>query len=140
MFSAFGSLEGVDLGVRFLGGFFHVGGHIAFREAPFRCRIGEDGAVFPGGEFFDPLAALTLLDDGMTAASIELAALLLHKGALDAFLYGCAKHVNHILSLKNTNFESAFMPKGKHVVKKNAQPFRKIKPCDPLFWVAESKF
>ena len=54
-------------------------GHVAGPDAPFRLWVGEDKTEFAGWKFVNFLAAFTLLNDGMTAASIKLAAFLAHK-------------------------------------------------------------
>ncbi len=78
----------------------NVGCHIADPVFPFGGRLGETHAVFPGGDFDGPVAAVTLLNNRVTTASIELASCLVHKGALKPLPYSCTNHGNHILSLE----------------------------------------
>jgi hypothetical protein len=62
----------------------HMGSHVANPVFPFGGRIRESHTEFTGGIFSDLLAALALLDDRITSAPIELAAILGHKHALIA--------------------------------------------------------
>jgi hypothetical protein len=61
---------------------FHMGGHVANPVFPFSGRIREIHTEFTGGIFSDSLAAITLLDNRVTAASIESASSLCHEDAL----------------------------------------------------------
>jgi len=75
-----------------------MGGHIADPSFPFNSRVGETHAVFSGGDFNDSLASVTLINNRVTATSIELASSFAHEDALSAFSYSCTNHDNHILS------------------------------------------
>jgi len=76
-----------------------VGGHLAFPQPPFGCGIGINEAKLAGGKFAYSLASLTLFHDGMTRATIELAALFCHEKALMTLFNNCTNHGYHILSL-----------------------------------------
>ena len=56
--------------------------HITGPIFPFNRRVEETHTVFSSGIFNDSLAAFTLINDGVTAASIKLASFFGHKGAL----------------------------------------------------------
>jgi hypothetical protein len=73
-------------------------GHAALPGSPFGGRLRENKAIFAGGKFFDFLAAVALLCNGVAAPSIELAASLVHEKALNTLLYAVANHGNHIPS------------------------------------------
>lgn len=70
---------------------------------PFGSRLRETRAVFPGGDFDDPVAAITLLNNRVATAPVELASRFVHKDALIPLPYSCTNHGNHILSLKILN-------------------------------------
>lgn len=57
--------------------------HIADPVFPFDGRIKETHTVFSGGIFNDSLAAITLIDNRITATSIKLASFFIHKDALE---------------------------------------------------------
>jgi hypothetical protein len=76
-----------------------VGGHIAISMTPLCGGIGKDEAIFAGGEIFGFLTTFTLFNDGVTRATIKLAAFLIHEKTLISFFYTCTNHFNHILSL-----------------------------------------
>jgi len=59
-----------------------VSSHIAGPVFPFDGRVEETYTVFSGGIFNDSLATITLINDGVTAASIKLASFFGHKDAL----------------------------------------------------------
>jgi hypothetical protein len=67
---------------------------------PFGSRLRETRAVFPGGDFDDPVAAITLLNNRVATAPVELASRFVHKDALIPLPYSCTNHGNHILSLE----------------------------------------
>lgn len=73
--------------------------HIAGPIFPFEGRVEETHTVFSGGIFNYSLAAITLVNYGVTATSIKLASFFCHKDALKAWPYRCTNHDNHILSL-----------------------------------------
>jgi len=73
-------------------------GHAALPGSPFDGRLRENKAIFAGGKFFDFLAAVALLCNGVAAPSIELAASLVHEKALNTLLYAIANHGYHIPS------------------------------------------
>jgi hypothetical protein len=75
-------------------------GHAALSGSPFDGRLRENKAIFAGGKFFDFLAAVALLDNGVAGSPIELAAVLAHEKALDTLLYAIANHGYHIPSLE----------------------------------------
>jgi hypothetical protein len=77
-----------------------VGGHVADTVFPFGSRLGETHAVFSGGNFDGPVTAITLLNNRVTPASIELASCFVHKDALKPLPYRCTNHGYHILSLE----------------------------------------
>jgi len=74
--------------------------HIADPVFPFKSRVGETHAVFPGGIINDSLAPFTLIDDGVAGASVELASSFGHEDAFLAFSYRCTNHGYHILSIR----------------------------------------
>jgi hypothetical protein len=59
----------------------HMGCHVAIPIFPFRGRIWKIHAEFTGWIFCNPLAAIALLDDSVTPASIEFASSLGHEYA-----------------------------------------------------------
>ena len=59
--------------------FLHMSGHIADPAFPFSGWIGKIHAEFAGGIFRDSLAAIALLDNGVTLATVECASLLGHE-------------------------------------------------------------
>jgi hypothetical protein len=77
-----------------------VGSHGAFSGSPFDCRLGENKAILTGGKFFDFLATVALLDNGVAAPSIELTARLVHEKTLNTLLYAIANHGYHVPSSK----------------------------------------
>ena len=77
-----------------------MGSHIADPGFPFHSRVGETHAVSSGRDFNDSLAAVTLINNGVTATSIKLTSSFVHKDALEPLPYSCTNHDNHILSLK----------------------------------------
>ena len=60
----------------------HMGGHVANPVFPFSGRIRKIHTEFTGGIFSDSLAAIALLDNRVTPASIEFASSLGHENAL----------------------------------------------------------
>jgi hypothetical protein len=62
--------------------FFHMGSHIANPVFPFRRRIEKGHTESTGRIFDDSLAAITLLDNRVTLASIELTSFLGHENAI----------------------------------------------------------
>ena len=60
----------------------HMGSHVANPVFPFSGRIRKIHTEFTGGIFSDSLAAIALLDNSMTTASIEFASSLGHEDAL----------------------------------------------------------
>ena len=78
-----------------------MGSHIAEPDFPFNSRVRETHAVFSGRDFNDSLAAVTLINDRVTATPIKLTSSFVHKHALEPLPYTCTNHDNHILSLKN---------------------------------------
>ena len=76
-----------------------MGGHAADPTSPFNGGVREAYAEFTGGEFLDFLATVTLLNNLMTATSIELAPGFAHKKAIRTFLYRLTNHGYHILSI-----------------------------------------
>jgi hypothetical protein len=60
----------------------HMGSHIANPVFPFSGRIGKGHTEFAGGIFSDSLAAIALLDNSVTPASIKLTSSLGHENAL----------------------------------------------------------
>jgi len=78
-----------------------MGCHIADPYFPFDSRVRETHAVFSGGDFNDSLAAITLINNRVTTASIKLTSSFAHKDAIEPLPYTCTNHDNHILSLKS---------------------------------------
>ncbi len=60
----------------------HMGSHVANPFFPFRGRIGKVHTEFTGGIFNDSLAAIALLNNRVTPASIEFTSSLGHENAL----------------------------------------------------------
>ena len=60
----------------------HMGGHVANPIFPFNGGIRKIHTEFTGGVFCDSLAAIALLNNSVTLASIELASSLGHENAL----------------------------------------------------------
>jgi hypothetical protein len=87
-----------------------MGGHGAFAGSPFDARLRENKAIIAGGKLFDLLAAGALLNDGMAAPSIELAAVLVHEKAFNTLLYAIANHGYHIPSLRMAKLNSPENP------------------------------
>jgi len=83
-----------------------MGRHGAFPGSPFDDRFRENKAIIAGGKLFGFLAARALLNDGMAAPSIELAAVLVHEKAFNALLYAVANHGYHIPSSRMTKLNS----------------------------------
>jgi NAD(P)H-nitrite reductase large subunit len=81
-------------------------GHGTFTGSPFNGRLRENKAIVAGGKIFDFLAAGALLNDGMAAPTIELAAVLVHEKAFNALLYAIANHGYHIPSSEMTKLNS----------------------------------
>jgi hypothetical protein len=81
-------------------------GHGALPGSPFNGRLRENKAILAGGKFFGFLAAITLLDNGVAATPIELAAVLSHEKALNTLLNVIANHGDHIPSFKMTKLNS----------------------------------
>ena len=77
-----------------------MSGHAALPGSPFDRRLRENKAILAGRKFFGFLAAVALLNDGMAASAIELAASLVHEKTLNTLLYAIANHGNHIPSLE----------------------------------------
>ena len=96
----FRSLKWIDLPVSLFSLCLKVGSHVAIPGMPPGVGIRKYKAVSAGGEFFDFLAAFTLLDNGMAGAAIKLAAFFAHEKTFIPFLYACTNHFNHILSYK----------------------------------------
>jgi len=104
------SLQRIDLRL-FLGrGLSDMCGHGAFPGSPLNDRLRENKAIVAGGKLFDFLAAGTLLNDGMAAPSIELAATLVHEKALNTLLYAIANHGYHVPSFRMTKLNSPENP------------------------------
>jgi len=97
---ALGCLQGVDLHLFGGGDLSQMRGHTAFPGSPFDGGLRENQAIFAGGELFDFLTAMALLNDGMAVPSVELAAVLVHEKALNSLLYAIANHGYHIPSSK----------------------------------------
>jgi hypothetical protein len=97
---AFGCLQGIDLHLFGGRGLSQVSSHAAFPGSPFDSRLRENKAILAGGELFDFLAAVALLNDGMAVPSVELTAILAHEKTLNTRLYAIANHGYHIPSLK----------------------------------------
>jgi hypothetical protein len=94
-------LEGVDLPVLLgPGRALDVGGHVADPRTPLHGGIGEADAVLAGGKLLNPLAALALLNNGVTVTAIELTPAFAHEKALQTFLDCCTNHGYHVLSFK----------------------------------------
>ena len=74
--------------------------HIADPTFPFPRGVRETHTVFSGGDLNDSLAAITLSNNRMTAASVKLAPSFAHHDALTPLPYRCTNHGYHILSLK----------------------------------------
>ena len=87
-----------------------MGSHVAVPESPFDDGFRKAQTISTGGEFLNFLAAFTLFYDLVTASSIKLAPVLVHKETLDTLFYACANHGYHILSLWNEKTEANFMP------------------------------
>jgi hypothetical protein len=62
--------------------FLHMGSHVANPVFPFSGRIEKGHTESTGWIFDDSPAAITLLDNRVTPASIELASFLGHENAL----------------------------------------------------------
>ena len=80
-----------------------MGGHVAISESPFDGGVRKNHAVLAGGSFNDFLAAFTLLNNLVTAASIKLTSIFLHEGTFNPFLYRYTNHGYHILSIDLMN-------------------------------------
>jgi NAD(P)H-nitrite reductase large subunit len=87
-----------------------MGGHGAFPGSPFNDRLRENKAIVAGGKLFDFLAAGALLNDGMAAPTIELAASLVHEKALNTLLNAIANHGYHVPSFEMTKLNSPENP------------------------------
>jgi hypothetical protein len=59
-----------------------MGSHVANPVFPFSGRIRKIHTEFTGGIFYDSLAAIALLDNSVTPASIKFAPSLGHENAL----------------------------------------------------------
>ena len=79
----------------------HMSRHIADAIFPFYGRVRETHTIRSGGILDDSLAAITLINNRVALASIELASSFGHKDALNTFLYRCTNHDNHILSIRD---------------------------------------
>jgi len=97
---ALGGFQRINLRLFCGRGLNQVSGHAALPGSPFDRRFRENKAILAGGKIFDFLAAVALLDDGMAASTIELAASLVHEKTLNTLLYAIANHGYHIPSLK----------------------------------------
>ena len=62
--------------------YLHMGSHVANPVFPFSGRVRKIHTEFTGGIFNDSLAAITLLDNSVTPASIEFTSSLGHEYAL----------------------------------------------------------
>jgi len=81
-----------------------VGSHIAVPDAPFGSGLREHQAICTGRELLGFLAANALLNDGMAAAAVELAAGLPHEKTINTFLNACTNHGYHIPSVEFKKF------------------------------------
>ena len=95
---ALGSLQRINFRLFLNRGFRDMRGHAALPGSPFDGRLRENKAILAGGKIFDFLTAVTLLNNGMAAPTIELAAILAHEKAFDTLLYAVANHGYHIPS------------------------------------------
>lgn len=87
----------------FLYGFgLYMSCHIADTVFPFDSGVRGTHTVLSGGIFSDSLAALALINDWVTAASVKITSSLGHEDALSALFYRCTNHDNHILSSENS--------------------------------------
>jgi len=77
-----------------------MGSHIADPGFPFHSRVRETDSVFSGRDFNDSLAAITVINNRLTATSIKLASSFAHEDALRPLPYTCTNHDNHTLSSK----------------------------------------
>jgi hypothetical protein len=95
-----GSFQGIDLSrsIGFPIRSLHMCGHIADPDSPFRSRIREIQAVLTGWNVYNLLAAITLLNNLVTAPSIKLTPAFFHEKALHTLFYRCTNHGYHILS------------------------------------------
>jgi hypothetical protein len=83
-----------------------MGCHGALAGSPFDGRLRENKAILAGGKLFGFSAADALLNDGMAAPSVELAAGLVHEKALNTLLNAVANHDDHVPSIKMTKLNS----------------------------------
>ena len=97
--SAFGGFQGIDLPDGFTVGGLQMGGHVTGAHAPLHSRIGKYKAVFAGGKLLGLLAAVTLFNNRVAGASVELTSFLAHEMTIVPFLYRSTNHDNHILSV-----------------------------------------
>jgi len=98
--STFGGLQGIQFRIfHYLSG-LSMAGHIADSRPPFYRRVRKALAILAGGVFLDFLTTFALLQNLVAATSIELTPCLLHKKALQPFLYRYTNHGYHILSLE----------------------------------------
>jgi hypothetical protein len=90
--------QGIQLSVPFVGVFLQVGCHAAFSQTPLGGGVRKGQAVIAGGEFFDFLAAFTLLDNEVAGAAVKPAPFFAHEKTLQSFFYACTNHGYHVLS------------------------------------------
>jgi hypothetical protein len=97
---AFRGLQRIQLWSLFRArGLDDVGSHIAVPDAPFGGGLREHQAICTGRKLLGFLAASALLNDGMAAAAVELAAGLPHEETINTFFNACTNHGYHIPSL-----------------------------------------
>ena len=94
---SFGCLERIDFCFGFIGFNGYVSGQITIAVFPLNGGIRTGTAVPATGKLGTPFAAIALVDDLVTDATVVGAALGRHKGALRTFFNCCAIHWNHPL-------------------------------------------
>jgi hypothetical protein len=119
---ALGCFQGIQLSVPLIVGFLQMCCHTAFSQTPPGGGIRKDQAVIAGGEFFDFLAAFTLLNGVVTGTAVKPAPFLAHEKAVQSFFYACTNHGYHVLSFQ---FRNKCMSMHDHLklVKKNKNNF-----------------
>jgi hypothetical protein len=70
-----------------------VGGCVASAPLPLGSGVGSYGTEDPFRKILCPGATLTLVDDRMAPAAVEIAPFSGHERTLDATLQSCALHV-----------------------------------------------
>jgi hypothetical protein len=80
--ASFRCLQGIELMVLGCVISLHMSSHVANPVFPFNGRIEKGHTEFTGRIFDDSLAAITLLDNRVTPASIELASFLGHENTI----------------------------------------------------------